>query len=543
MKKLLLFIFIISTQLASKSQNCSWALHSNNTSYNQITSVTTDLNDNIYYTGYFTSDSIVIGNEVIYNSDGGWYEFYIVKTTSNGNVLWARTAPGDYVDWGTSVKTDLYGNVYVTGVFMSSTLTFGNIVLNNSATGTTFDQFLVKYDTNGNVIWARSADGTYDDYSHSMSIDSNGNLYLTGYSKSTTLDFGNNIITKTGNQSAIYIVKYDPTGADLWAQFSSGNSDDYGSGITNDNSGNIYLTGKFSSSSISFGSTTFMGNNNEALLFVKFDSDGNVIWGTSKNDAGAIDIFCYHDNLYITGEFNSSLVLDSIQLNSNGATDAFFAKYDSSGQVQWARSFGGAQNEYLGKITLDNNGDIYLAGNYEGNNIVLNTSTLTNNGFSDIFIIKTDSNGDEIWSKSYGNADDEYMYGITCDQNRNAYIAAEFRSTTLTLDTITLSLLYPGNIDAFVAKINGGLTSVQNLQNEINAAAYPNPTNGKFRIMTDFKEEFDIKIYNSTGKMIYLKNDVNDELEIDLTGESKGLYFYQAGFNGQFLNSGKVILD
>ena len=129
MKKLLLFIFIISTQLASKSQNCNWAIHSTNTYFNQITSITTDLNDDIYYTGYFSSDSIVIGNEVLYKLTGGAHEFYIVKTSSNGNVLWARTAPGDNYDWGTSIKTDLNGNVYVSGLYMSSTLTFGNTIL------------------------------------------------------------------------------------------------------------------------------------------------------------------------------------------------------------------------------------------------------------------------------------------------------------------------------------------------------------------------------------------------------------------------------
>lgn len=544
MKKLLLFIFIISTQLASKSQNCNWAIHSTNTYFNQITSITTDLNDDIYYTGYFSSDSIVIGNEVLYKLTGGAHEFYIVKTSSNGNVLWARTAPGDNYDWGTSIKTDLNGNVYVSGLYMSSTLTFGNTILNNAGTGTTFDSFLVKYDSNGNVIWARTMAGTNNDYTHEMSIDPAGNVYISGYSQSSALDFGNNTITKTGNQSAIYIVKYDPTGTDLWAQFSSGNSDDYGTGITNDNLGNIYLTGKFSSSSITFGSTTLIGNNVEAMLLVKFDSNGNEIWGISKNDAIGYSVCTdINNNVYITGAFESTLILDTIQLVSNGYSDSFFAKYDSTGQVQWARSFGSTLEDQATEIKLDNNGDIYLAGSFTSNNIIFNTSTLTNNGMTDMFIIKSDSNGDEIWAKSYGGSDDDNLFGLTCDQNRNAYITADFKSTTITLDTITLSLFNPGNIDAFVAKINGGLTSVQNLQNEISLTVYPNPTTGKLKIMTDVKGEYDITIYNSLGKMAYYKKDVFGEIEIDLVGNFKGLYFYQIGLQDVFLRTGKIVLE
>ena len=93
------------------------------------------------------------------------------------------------------------------------------------------------------------------------------------------------------------------------------------------------------------------------------------------------------------------------------------------------------------------------------------------------------------------------------------------------------------------AKINGGLTSVQNLQNERSLTVYPNPTTGKLKIMTDVKGEYDITIYNSLGKMAYYKKDVFGEIEIDLVGNFKWLYFYQIGLQDVFLRTGKIVLE
>jgi hypothetical protein len=94
------------------------------------------------------------------------------------NWLWAKSAGGASYDYGQSIATDVNGNVYVTGYFYSPSLTFGTTTLTNMGL---YDIFVVKYDANGNVLWAKSTGGTHLDEGYGISTDANGNVFVTGY--------------------------------------------------------------------------------------------------------------------------------------------------------------------------------------------------------------------------------------------------------------------------------------------------------------------------------------------------------------------------
>jgi len=93
--------------------------------------------------------------------------------------------------------------VYVTGQFSSSSITFGSTILPNAGLG---DIFLVKYDINGNVLWAKSAGGGYYDAARSVSTNAAGNVYLTGDFDSDFLTFGSTTLTNAGSHD-IFIAK------------------------------------------------------------------------------------------------------------------------------------------------------------------------------------------------------------------------------------------------------------------------------------------------------------------------------------------------
>jgi hypothetical protein len=132
-----------------------------------------------------------------------------VKYDSSGNVVWANKAGGNYEDVGNSIAVDGSGNCYITGYF-SSTSTFGSLTLICQST-VYYDVFVVKYDSSGNVVWAKNAgDAITYEAGNSITIDDIGNSYVTG-SFMGSITLGSFTLTNKGS-SDIFIVKYDDSG-------------------------------------------------------------------------------------------------------------------------------------------------------------------------------------------------------------------------------------------------------------------------------------------------------------------------------------------
>ena len=131
--------------------------------------------------------------------------------------IWAKSAGGNQADIVNCIETDAGGNIYVTGFFESDTVNFGSFKLPNKGVN---DIFIAKYDSSGNVLWAKSAGGVDADWGHGIISDDTGNTYITGFFKSDSLAF-DNIVLNNPNQSgsqAIFLVKFDPSGNVLWAK-------------------------------------------------------------------------------------------------------------------------------------------------------------------------------------------------------------------------------------------------------------------------------------------------------------------------------------
>jgi len=180
-----------------------WAQRAGGTDSDYGYSCSTDANGNIIATGFFMSPTITFGTTTLTNANAGMDDMFIVKYDPNGNVLWAKSAGGTSYDEGYSCSTDASGNIIATGIFQSPSITFGITTLTNADTG---DMFIVKYDPNGNVLWAKSAGGTSNDMGKSCSTDANGNVFVTGYFDSPSITFGSTTLTNAGGDD-MFIVK------------------------------------------------------------------------------------------------------------------------------------------------------------------------------------------------------------------------------------------------------------------------------------------------------------------------------------------------
>lgn len=251
----------------NSSGTAQWGAHIGGTSAEKGMGISTDSLGNVYVIGSYASAPVNV-----YNANGisfgtlsklgGNGDVFIAKYNSNGSVQWMARMGGTSDDYGNDIAVDSSGNVYVIGYFTSSSFLIFNS--NNTQFGTTlansgsFDQnvFVVKYDTNGTVQWGTRIGGTSSDQGNSITTDTSGNIYVTGYFASSILTvynnggstFGTLSNAATGNDA--FIVKYDSSGTAQWAARIIGPGNDIANAISSDSSGNIYVTGTYYSGTL-----------------------------------------------------------------------------------------------------------------------------------------------------------------------------------------------------------------------------------------------------------------------------------------------------
>jgi len=256
------------TALSTLTANEDWVKTYNGSANgnDDISAMAIDSIGNIYVTGYSTGV-------------GTYTDFTTIKYDSNGNELWVRTynGPANDNDRASAMAIDSIGNIYVTGY--------------STGVGTYTDFTTIKYDSNGNELWVRTYNGpaNYFDSPAALTLDNNGNVYVTG-------------ICGAVNDNIDYAtIKYDSNGNQLWIKTYNGpgNGEDKAHALVVDQAGNVYVTGY----------STGGGLGIEYLDYatIKYDTNGNELWirrydgtGGQMDDASAISIDLY-GNIYVTG--------------------------------------------------------------------------------------------------------------------------------------------------------------------------------------------------------------------------------------------------
>lgn len=376
---------------------------------------------------------------------------------------WANTSGGSASEDGISVATDASNNVFVTGYFFSPTIVFGTYTLTNSGN---YDVYIVKYNSAGNVLWAKSAGGIYDDVSTGIATNSSGEVIVTGSFTSPTMIFGTYTLTNAG-VTDIFITKYDTNGNVIWSKREGDTNSDEANSITTDGSGNIFITGQYQSNTITFGTYTLTNMGIGDIYVTKYDGSGNVQWaqtvGDNFLDVGNGITTDASGNVYVTGYFKSaSLVVGTYTLNNAAAgnADFFIMKYDGSGNPQWAKNSGGIFEDVGTSVTHDATGNIYVTGYFKSPTFSLGVFTFTNaaTGTCDIFTAKYNSSGTEIWAKGAGGNIDDIGYGIATDIGGNVYVSGHIHSTNMIVGTYTLTNAGVGVGDVFILKYDNSGT-------------------------------------------------------------------------------------
>ncbi|MFB2921046.1 S8 family serine peptidase [Aerosakkonema funiforme] len=276
------------------------------------------------------------------------------------------------------------------GQFITATATDSN--QNTSE----FSQGIAIINKPAELLWTKQWGTSSDDRTSGAAVDNAGNIYISGLTMNQ--DVNNN------RSYTPWVIKYDSSGNQQIKQLDTFSSEESSSGTVVDSAGNTYILGY-----------TYKGQNSGDAIITKYDSSGILQWmkqiGSSGADSAKDLAVDSAGNVYIVGSATGSL-----EGNNAGSGGFWVGKYNNSGNQQWIKQLGTSISVNDVAITVDNNGNFYIVGY---------TSDLQGNGNSEAWVAKYDNNGNQQWAKQFGSPNPEYVKDVAVDSAGNVYIVGE----------------------------------------------------------------------------------------------------------------------
>lgn len=376
---------------------CKWAMEAMVSSFSSAFNLCTDKDTNIIITGYFTGPA-EFNNGTILEGSG----FFIAKYDRSGNCLWATKADPN-AESGSAVETAENNEIYVAGQFMAEADWGTGEVGSNGLR----DVFLAKYSLDGVCEWVATDGGPYsEDYALDITVVKGDGVYVSGIYCGDPQD-----VSKNG---ALFS-KYDFDGNEQWRKVIVGNNSkmyNSGNALCHDSKNNLYLAGRFNGMT-DFGNgimltPQFSGDQNAFIS--KWKPDGTCQWakslGTNGNDKCTSLCINKNDMVYTTGYFYGQIAPeDSIFNKSNGLSDIFILRLDENGNIDWAYSAGGKNDDAGYGIASDMKSGVYATGIFLENVDFGNGIVLPGNNSNDSFLMKIsereifqEDESDNLWS-------------------------------------------------------------------------------------------------------------------------------------------------
>jgi hypothetical protein len=389
----------------------------------------------------------------------------------------------------TTVDCDANGNLFAAGYTFASNLFLVNAGTYYNGTHPGFDALIIlKFNSLGQLVWATYYGGSSNQWPEFLKTDANGNLFITGHTRSTNFPtqnaLGGTYFKGTNpNWEDAFILKFDNAGNRKWASYFGGSYDDFAHCLAIDNSGNVFITGETNN----YGASTFPVLNAGGYFqntptsstngFVaKFNNSGVLLWSTFLRGAtvnnGASSICVDNSgNIAVTGWIYNATATGFPLVNSGGyfdnttgkSTDIFISKFNSSTNMTWSTYFGGTLEDFSYSSTFDKSGNLFIAGSTTSLNFPTQAfpggynDNSFNGGTDDVFITKFDPGNNLLWSSYFGGSDKDFAVAgngiydrdrFEVDNCNNIYYA-------LTPQSANLPLVDPGCSSYFDNSCNG----------------------------------------------------------------------------------------
>lgn len=478
------------------------------------------------------------GNPTVKQTSDGGYVIAgdnLIKTDANGDTLWTK-----YFSFGTSnsAQQTFDGGYAISGY----TYSFG-------AGGT--DYYLTKTDSMGNIIWSKAyGDSSYDE-AYAMQQTSDSGFIIAG----NTWSFGSGAWD-------IYLVRTDVNGDLLWAKAIGGVTEERAATVQQTNDGGFIVAGY----------TTSFGSVGPDAYVVKTDDNGNVEWSKTYNGPGGEFV----NSILQTTDGGYILTGNAVNFTTTGL-DIFLIKTDSAGTVLWSRFFTHTYN--FGNSVKQTN---------DGGYVITGASYVSVANGQDACLIKTDNNGDILWTNAFGGTGGDagtsvqqtndggyiiagktasfgtgFFYLVKTDNIGNSGcnqvpMSIITNNSLVSELTVTSAVYSGGTVTPFTTLAGSGtvvnaicFTGIKELTSDHSFLISPNPSSGDFTITTENKiKKGVVQVLNVTGTTIFEEEIFNSSaIEIHLKAShrtggniSSGIYFVKV-FDGEKQYIRKLIIE
>jgi len=532
MKKILFLVLMLSTQIYTVAQNfeINWQQCFGGSETDKVFDIISSQGGYLI-NGWTASDDGDIS--LNHGLSDGW----LIKIDSNGNIMWEKTYGGVQGDNFVRIFSNFNNEYYLLGASNSSE---GDISFDPYPG--TWDFWIVKIDSSGNIIWDKIVGGNGDEVLWTGTLTDDGGILAFGWTGSEDGD-----ISVYYGLYDMWMVKLNSEGEKEW-DFTIGTSGfDIGQAIIQTSDGG-YLAGG-SSMIGEGGNLSCIPHSWKAdAILVKLDSLRNIEWNRcyGGSDYDGVYGIIETENGYVFSAYTDSN--DGDVSGWHGGTDIWVVKIDLLGDILWQNCFGGSNGEIAYNIfEVDDEGFVIygITGSFDGD--ITGNHSLSEYEH-DIWIIKLNSEGDLLWQQCIGGIGDERLdFGIIKKSDNNYVIAGQTDygpSFDVECTPHAGVMNYP---DFWVFEIQDTTTNIiNNITKEKVINVYPNPAqdyvNFEYNLPAD-KKEVILSVINILGiETARFKISYKKGIKVWNTKNIKqGIYFYNLNTSG-FSISGKIII-
>ncbi len=409
--------------------------------------------NDVGYTVCFTNDGgfLLAGKTRTSHSSGE--DMLMIRVNGNGDELWQQTFGWERQDMIRSIIPVQDGFVMVGDVWE-----FGLGQL---------DIGLLKTDLFGNLVWHKLFGTNARDMGFNLLATNDGGFLVLGHSRGYE------------NAGDLLLIKTNDTGEEQWRKSYGSEYDDYGHELIQNADGSYFIIG---SKGAFYNDVHANFKNHDADMFLlKIDESGDEIWrksiGGSEHEFGYSISEAEQEGLYVFG---------STQSQGNGSFDMILAKTDSNGDVLWQNTYGGADFDQGISMSKNDNGELFLLGT---------TKSFGQENSTDLYLVKTDEAGEEIWSLTIGGDDNELAHKIIATPDSGCAVLGETKSFGEGMSDILFTKVNKhGIIEYFISNID--------LPYLGKTVVYPNPLKSKGRVKienSDTNKVYQMEIISMSG--------------------------------------------
>ncbi|AKA35073.1 hypothetical protein [Flagellimonas lutaonensis] len=364
-------------------------------------------------------------------------DYWLLKLDADGNLLWSKTYGGSKDDRGQSVIETGDGGFAIVGYAMSD----DGDGSNNEGF---HDNWILRLDATGNILWEKSFGFSGHDHSYDVVQTADGGFFFAGFLDVTQSggegNFGKGGYLTRHGVGEFWGTKLDAQGNLQWRRYFGGTNNDRAYGVVVAHDGGFVMAG--ASESDDFDITDPKGSYD--FWVVKVDKNGTLVWQRSLGGSGidiARDITKTADGGYMV--VGHTFSVDADVSKNNGESDVWLVKLDDNGNMLWQKTFGGSEFDAAESISPTIDGGFLIAGNAKSNDGHLSE----NNGENDLWLMKTDGNGNLVWQQTYGGSGLDYGFAALENEDGSIVLVGETQSADIP------EIRHKGATDLLVLKV------------------------------------------------------------------------------------------